>query len=155
MTMDPYGQWIGTPMGDREVDRLLETTGWGVLSLADGDEPYSIPVSFGYDGEAVLFVLIRESSTNRKFEFIADGKTARLLVTAVGGRFDWRSVAVTGPVRAVDPNGEEWEAFLDALDRTAAWFSSDFERAGGVEELRGWRLEPAELRGLEVRGDED
>jgi nitroimidazol reductase NimA-like FMN-containing flavoprotein (pyridoxamine 5'-phosphate oxidase superfamily) len=94
-------------------------------------------------------------TTNRKFEFIADGTTARLLVTEVHGRFDWRSVALTGPVRAVDPDGPECVAFVDTLDRTAARFSSDFERAGGVEELRGWRLYPAELRGLEVRGDAD
>ena len=149
--MDPYGQWTGTPMDDGDIDDLLSSAGWGILSLADGDEPYSIPVSFGYDGEDVRFVFIETGSTNAKFEFIGDGKTARLLVTDVGGRFDWQSVSVTGPVRAVDPDG--WDAHLQVLDETAAWFSSDFERAEGFEDMQGFRLEPGEVRGLEVRSD--
>jgi hypothetical protein len=74
-------------------------------------------------------------------------------VTDVGGRFDWQSVGVTGPVRAVEPGTDEWDDHLRSLDETAAWFSSDFERAGGHEGLQGWRLEPEEVRGLEVRPD--
>ena len=151
--MDPYGQWTGTPMDEADIDDLLASAGWGVLSLADGDEPYSIPVSFGYDGEDVRFVFIETGPENTKFEFIGDGGTARLLVTDVGGRFDWQSVGVTGPVRAVEPGTDEWDDHLRSLDETAAWFSSDFERAGGHEGLQGWRLEPEEVRGLEVRPD--
>lgn len=152
MTMDPYGQWIGTPMNDSDIDDLLNSTGWGVVSLADGDEPYSIPISFGYDGDDIYFVFIEDSPTNAKFDFIADGKTARLLVTNVGSRFDWQSIAITGPVRAVDPDSGDWETLMGVLEDNA-WFSTDFERAGGVENLQGWRLDPDEIRGLEVRSD--
>ncbi|ESP89122.1 pyridoxamine 5'-phosphate oxidase family protein [Candidatus Halobonum tyrrellensis] len=153
MPTDTYGQWIGTPMDDADVDAVLESSGWGVVSLADGDEPYSLPLSFGYDGENVYLAFIRTGSSNRKFEFAAEGKPARLLVTDVSGRFDWESVAVTGTLRAVDRDGEEWETLIETLDDNA-WFTAGFERAAGYEELRGWRLEPDEVRGLQVRPDE-
>jgi nitroimidazol reductase NimA-like FMN-containing flavoprotein (pyridoxamine 5'-phosphate oxidase superfamily) len=153
MTMDPYGQWMGTPMDDREIDSVLTATGWGVITLADADEPYSIPISFGYDGEAIYFVFIEDSPDNRKLDFIGDGKTARLLVTDIDGRFDWQSIAVTGPVRTVAHDTTDWETLIEVLDENA-WFSADFERADGIEALHGWRLEPREIRGLEVRADE-
>jgi nitroimidazol reductase NimA-like FMN-containing flavoprotein (pyridoxamine 5'-phosphate oxidase superfamily) len=153
MTQEPYGQWMGSPMDERDIDDLLTSTGWGVLSLADGGEPYSVPVSFGYDGADVYFAFIRDSPTNRKFDFLADGGRARLLVTNVGGRFDWQSIAVTGVLRAVERDGADWERLLDAMEDNA-WFSADFERAAGIEEIQGWRLEPDEIRGLEVRPDE-
>jgi nitroimidazol reductase NimA-like FMN-containing flavoprotein (pyridoxamine 5'-phosphate oxidase superfamily) len=154
MTNDPYGQWMGTPMNEREIDSELDTAGWGIVTLAEDDEPYSIPVSFGYDGENVYFVFIRDSPTNAKFEFAADGKTARLLVTDVNARFDWQSIAVTGRLREVAHDTPDWDELMQVLDEKG-WFSAEFERASGVEELVGWRLEPDEIRGLEVTPDQD
>lgn len=154
MTHDPYGQWMGTPMDEREIDAVLDTTGWGIITLAEDDEPYSIPVSFGWDGEDAYFAFIRDSPTNTKFEFAADGKTARLLVTDVKARFDWQSIAVTGTLRAIDRDTDDWATLMDRLEGNA-WFSTDFERAAGVEDLQGWRLDPDEVRGLEVTPDQD
>jgi nitroimidazol reductase NimA-like FMN-containing flavoprotein (pyridoxamine 5'-phosphate oxidase superfamily) len=154
MSMETYGQWMGTPMDDRDIDDLLVLTGWGIITMAADDEPYSIPISFGYDGEDVYFTFIRDSPTNTKFEFVSDGKTARLLVTKIGGRFDWQSIAVTGTLRSVDRDSDDWETLVDTLDDNA-WFSSDFERADSVDELQGWRIEIDQIRGLQVRADED
>lgn len=154
MTNDPYGQWMGSPMDEREIDAVLGSAGWGVITLAEDDEPYSIPVSFGYDGEAVYFVFIRDSPTNAKFEYAEDGKTARLLVTDVQARFDWQSIAVTGKLRSIEPDTADWDDLLTVLDEQA-WFSAEFERAAGVDELVGWRLDPAQIRGLEVKPDRD
>ena len=154
MPTETYGQWMGTPMDSRDIDRLLTDSGWGVLSLAEGDEPYSIPVSFGYDGEDVFLALIRDSPENTKFEFIDEGQRARLLVTDIGGRFDWQSIGVTGTARALDRDGGEWDHAVETLDDNA-WFSTDFERAEGIEEITVWRLEIDEVRGLEVRADEN
>ena len=154
MTMETYGQWMGTPMNDRDIDHLLDDRGWGVLSLAEDGRPYSIPVSFGYDGRDVYLALIRDSPSNTKFEFVSDGQTARLLVTDIGGRFDWRSVSVTGPVGPLARDSDGWDHAVETLDENA-WFSTDFERAGGIEEITVWRLTPDEVRGLEVTPDEN
>jgi len=153
MTVDPYGQWMGSPMSQRDIDRVLDEHGWGILSLADGDEPYSIPVSFGYDDGACYFAFIKDSPENAKFEFISEGKTARLLVTDIKARFDWQSVAITGPVEGIDLSDDDWDHLIDTLEDNA-WFSTDFERASGVEGVRGWRLVADEVRGLEVRPDQ-
>jgi nitroimidazol reductase NimA-like FMN-containing flavoprotein (pyridoxamine 5'-phosphate oxidase superfamily) len=143
---------MGTPMDKRDIDRLLDERGYGILSLAVGDEPYSIPISFGYDGEACYFAFIKDSPKNTKFEFISEGQTARLLVTDIKARFDWHSVGVTGPVEPIDLDDDDWEVLTDVLEDNA-WFSADFGRASGVEGVRGWRLDPEEIRGLEVTPD--
>ncbi|MFD1585554.1 pyridoxamine 5'-phosphate oxidase family protein [Halorientalis brevis] len=150
MTMDTTGQWMGTPMDADDIDDLLVGKGWGILSLASDDEPYSLPVSFGYDGEDVSFVFLEDSPHGRKFEFIDDGKTARLLVNDIRGRFDWQSIAITGPVRRVEHDTADWDRLVDALDDNG-WFSSDFERADSIDDMHGWRLELDEVRGLEVK----
>lgn len=137
-------------MADEAVDELLDTAGWGVLSLAADDEPYSLPISFGYDGDAVYFAFLRMREGSRKSAFVADGKTARLLVTDVRARFDWRSVAVVGPVEPVDSGDDDWETLLSVLEENP-WFSSAFEGASRVEGVRGWRLEPKTTHGLQVR----
>lgn len=152
MPMDTTGQWMGTPMDTDDIDDLLVAKGWAVLSLADDDEPYSLPISFGYDGEDIYFAFLEDAPDGGKFTFIDDGKTARLLVTDIGSRFDWQSIAVTGPVRRVAHDSSDWDHLMETLEDNG-WFSSDFERADSLTDLHGFRLEPDEVRGLQVKED--
>lgn len=176
MTSEPFGQWMGAPMDDEEIEAILESAGWGILSLANDDEPYSIPVSFSYTDGAVYFAFLRADPPNRKFDFIQEGATARLLVTDVRAKFDWRSIAVTGPVRAVTrredlggegllsevdaqpdqrtERGRDWAVLLETLEDNV-WFSSDYESADTVAAIQGWRLEPDDVRGMEVRASRE
>jgi hypothetical protein len=153
MAADPYAQWMGTEMDVADVDQLLAEAGYGILALADDDEPYSIPVSFGYDDADVYFAFVKDSPSNEKFEFIADGKRARLLVTEIAARFDWQSVAVTGSVDAIDFTDDDWSHLVATLENNP-WFSTAFEDADSVDGVRGWRLVPEEIRGLEVTQDQ-
>ena len=152
MTADPYAQWLGAPMEDDDVDALLDSAGYGVLGLAADDDPYTIPVSFGYDGGDVFFAFVRAGPESEKFEFIGDGETARRLVTDIKARFDWQSVAVTGPVGAVDLTDDDWGRLVAALDDNP-WFSTAFDEDDRVEGVQGWRLTPDEVVGREVRPD--
>lgn len=149
MTVDPFGQWMGEEMAQEDIEATLNEAGWGVLSLADGDEPYSLPISFGYTGEDLYFAFIRDSPTDTKFRFIEEGKPARLLVTDIQGRFDWESLAVTGPVSPIERGTDEWVDMLDVFEDNA-WFSSDFRRAGESVGLQGWRIEPEIVEGVEL-----
>jgi len=150
MTADPYAQWLGAPMEDDDVDALLESAGYGVLGLAADDDPYTIPVSFGYDGGDVFFAFVRTDPDSEKFEFVEDGKTARLLVTDIKARFDWQSVAVTGPVEAVSVTDGDWTRLVEALDSNP-WFSTAFEDDDRVEGVQGWRLVPDAVEGIEIQ----
>jgi len=150
MTADPYAQWMGEPMAEDDVDSLLTVADHGVLGLARGDEPYTIPVSFGYDDGDVFFAFVRATPDSEKFEFVENGRTARLLVTDIKARFDWQSVAVTGPVEAVSVTDRNWARLVDALDDNP-WFSTAFEEDERVEGVQGWRLVPDEVEGIEVQ----
>jgi hypothetical protein len=137
-------------MNSEDIDDLLDSQGYGILSLCRDGEPYSIPISFGYDGDHVYFGLLEEGPEPTKMAFIEDGATARLLATDIRGRFDWQSVAVTGPVRALDADGDEWDHFMDVMDDNA-WFMRSFERSDAVESIQGWQLRVEELQGLEQK----
>lgn len=148
MSSNPYSQFTGVPMSTDDIETLLASEGYGVLSLARDDEPYSIPVSFGYDGESIYLGLLELAPDPTKMEFIADGATARLLVTDINNRFDWQSIAITGPVRSIDNGTEQWEHLLDTLADNA-WFMRSFERSDAIESIEGWELEMDEITGLE------
>lgn len=151
MSVDSYGQWIGTPMDEDAIEALLRQHGYGILALAAGDRPYSIPVSFGYDHEtpAVSFVFLRSGGGDTKFDFIDHAGPARLLVTDVAGRFDWRSVAVEGPVTRVDPDDPGWNEVIEPLAANG-WFTRGFERDPGLEAIVGYRLDVETVEGLQV-----
>lgn len=147
MTVDPFDQWIGEEMTDDEIDALLDSAGWGILSMADDDEVYSLPISFGFTGEEIYFAFIRRSPSDRKFEYITDGKTVRLMVTDVNSRVDWRSVSLSGPVTSIERGSNEWTEMLDSLEDNA-WFSSDFRLAAMNHGLQGFRFTPTERNGM-------
>lgn len=151
MSTNPYSHFSGVPMDRAAIDDLLVSEGYGILSLCREGEPYSIPISFGYDGESVYFGLLEDRPEPTKLEYIHDGATARLLVMDIRDRFDWQSVAVTGPVRALDPDDDsEWETFLETLVDNG-WFMRSFERADSISGLQGWEIEIDELRGLQQK----
>jgi nitroimidazol reductase NimA-like FMN-containing flavoprotein (pyridoxamine 5'-phosphate oxidase superfamily) len=148
MSSNPYAQFTGVPMDSDEIDDLLTTQGYGIVSLCQGGEPYSIPLSFGYDGDHIYLGLLEASPNPAKMEFIEEGATARLLVTDIKGRFEWQSVAITGPVRSVDRDSEEWDQLMDTLEDNA-WFARSFERSDAVESIQGWELQIETLTGIE------
>ena len=152
MTEDPYGHWMGTPMDQVAIEEVLSTTAWGTLALAEDDVPYSIPMTFGFDGEDIYFGFIDDKPMNRKFEFLGEDKPARLLVTDIEAKFDWRSVAVTGSLQSLSRNSPNWDTLFDVLGENT-WFESGYDRVRVVEEIHGWRLIPDEIVGRQVGGE--
>jgi len=51
----------------REIDAIIRSALVCRIAFADGNEPYVVPVSFGYDGEALF---IHTAKSGRKIEFI-------------------------------------------------------------------------------------
>jgi uncharacterized protein len=148
MSSNPYAQFTGVPMSSEDIDKLLVSQGYGIVSLCREGEPYSIPISFGYDGEHIYFGFLEDSPNPTKMEYIDEGVTARLLVTDIRGRFDWQSIAITGSVRSLDSESEEWEHFIDTLDDNG-WFMRAFEQSNAIESIQGWELQIDELQGIE------
>lgn len=96
-----------------EIAAFLDSRHVGVLSLADGDDAYSIPLSFDYDRD--------ESAVFFRFGYGPDSQKRRFLEAVDSASFVafehedglWKSVVVEGPVRSVS------ESTLDASIREA------------------------------------
>ncbi|MFC6874135.1 pyridoxamine 5'-phosphate oxidase family protein [Halobellus marinus] len=101
--MDEYG--VG--MGDEEIGAFLERQGHGVLSFA-GEEPYGLPVSFGYDvpGNRCIFQLVM-GDESRKQSRLDDSDSVSLAVYDWQDVDDWQSVVVTGRLTPVEDRPSE------------------------------------------------
>ncbi|MEX2283264.1 MAG: pyridoxamine 5'-phosphate oxidase family protein [Gemmatimonadota bacterium] len=91
-----------------EIDQLIQRNCWGVLSLAQGNEPYAVPVIYGYDGDAFVFA----NGPGRKVDIIDANPRVCLVITEVeeaGKR--WRSVLVRGMVEWIDDVTGKLSAF--------------------------------------------
>ena len=124
-------------MTDEEVERMLRAADYGVLSLADDDEAYGIPMSFGYDGEGLYFVFRRPAERSRKLEFIEETDRATFVISSVTTKHDWASVVLEGPVMPV--RDEDWSVLLESLDETA-WFPSIFSETDPRQDFVGYYL---------------
>lgn len=92
-------RWV--QMTDEEIDQFLGEGGTGVISFSTGagESPFSIPVSYGYDGSSGQFYyelsLLPESGKTDALEspvtFVVHGDTEA----------GWRSVVATGELERV------------------------------------------------------
>ena len=103
-------------MSDEELDTVLHTEGYGVLSMADGDVGYGLPISFGFDEGRVCLVLQRQGAESRKQRFLEASDRVSFLVADVRAKDDWCSVILTGWLR---PVSDEWNVLSAALEANA------------------------------------
>lgn len=133
-------------------ERVLYREGFGMLALTDGDVPYIVPMSFGYDG-ADCFVQM--TTSGRKNAVISTNPRASLAVLSVDPETGVsESVLVEGTIGVADD-----EHVADGLAALAgnAEFGTDLSVWGEpvqevdldlyrleVEQLSGHRFGPGE-----------
>jgi nitroimidazol reductase NimA-like FMN-containing flavoprotein (pyridoxamine 5'-phosphate oxidase superfamily) len=93
-----------------ECRAVLERQRMCVVSVVDGDEPYAVPVFYGFDGETVYLGV----AEGRKTRALDANARVYVLVTEVGPGDAWRSVAVAGRARTVT-EPEERQRAIDVL----------------------------------------
>ena len=92
-----------TALSDAAVDEFLASEETGVLALANGDDPYAIPISYGYDpDERTIFLRLVSTPESEKRRFLDSTPTARIVVYDETGDA-YRSVVATGQLEAVKP----------------------------------------------------
>lgn len=70
-----------TEMSTAETDELIGRHETAVLALADGDDPYAIPISYGYDVDARRFYFrLVSTSDSEKRRFLSSAPRARLII---------------------------------------------------------------------------
>jgi nitroimidazol reductase NimA-like FMN-containing flavoprotein (pyridoxamine 5'-phosphate oxidase superfamily) len=144
MAADTFAGFQGIGMAADEIDTFLRTQGFGVLSLARDDEAYGIPISFGYDGARLYFVLLRPGPQSKKEEFIRETDTASFLVYDIADKYHWQSVIVTGRLEPLPD--DEWSVAREALEDNA-WFPSLFSETEPMQDILGFTFVIDEMTG--------
>ncbi|ELZ28034.1 pyridoxamine 5'-phosphate oxidase-like FMN-binding protein [Halogeometricum pallidum JCM 14848] len=97
-----------TEMSDSEVDEFLGRHETGVLSLARSNEPYSIPISYGYNADArTFFVRLVSTPESEKRQFLSSSPQARIVVyeeSESNPTSTYRSVVGTGALEEISPS---------------------------------------------------
>ncbi|QLG51025.1 pyridoxamine 5'-phosphate oxidase family protein [Natrinema halophilum] len=92
-----------TEMTDGEIDDFLSRRETGVLSLARTNEPYAIPISYGYDhDEREFYMRLVSTPESEKRQFLESSPQARLVVYDESGS-TYRSIIATGKLENIDP----------------------------------------------------
>ncbi len=90
-----------TEMTQSDTDALLGRHETGVLSLARDDDPYAIPISYGYDADDRTFYLrLVSTPESEKREFLSSNPDARLVVYEEDEP-TYQSVVVTGTLTEI------------------------------------------------------
>ena len=148
----------------REIDEIIRAALLCRIAFANGDEPYVVPISFGYDGKALF---IHTAKRGRKIEFIENNSRVCFeleanvaLKTDEGDACQWtfefESVIGYGTIIELDSaeeksrglnqimlhySGREWEIDKAATATTRVW-RIDIESVTGKRS----REKPADTR---------
>jgi nitroimidazol reductase NimA-like FMN-containing flavoprotein (pyridoxamine 5'-phosphate oxidase superfamily) len=135
-----------TEMSRAETDALLARHETGVLSLARGDEPYAIPISYGYDAETRTFFLrLVSTPDSEKREFLSSSPAVRLVVSEEAEP-EYRSVVAQGTLKEVSTD----EMTVERIERFGAAKRPLFEIWG--ESKTDLRIQLYELDADDVSG---
>lgn len=145
-----------TEMSTSQIDEFLSTHETGVLSLARGDEPYSLPISYGYDAdEQTFFMRLVSTPESQKRAFLDDEPDVRLVVYDENDTGTlYRSVVAAGILEEIDPG----EMTVDEIEQYGAARRPLFEIWGeGKEDLdiQLYKFQPTELNGRRTEVDRD
>ncbi len=143
-----------TEMTDAEIDDFLSRHETGVLSLARTDDPYAIPISYGYDDEAREFYMRMVSTPDsEKREFLESTPAARLVVY---DELDstYRSVIATGELQSIEPAELTPDQIAQYGDAKRPLFEIWAEGKDALD-IELYRLVPASLNGRRTDVDRE
>ena len=129
------------PLDDAAIQALLQRNSWGVLSMSVDDQPYAVPIIYGYDGQQFVFA----NGPGRKVESLRRNPRVCLTVTEVEPGLKWKSVLVQGSVSWIVEDGEREAAF--ALLRAQVGMTESRRTAASVDSAPLGRLLPSEITG--------
>ena len=143
-----------TEMAEEETDDFLGQHETGVLSLAQADEPYAIPISYGYNTtERVFYMRLVSTPESEKRQFLASSPRARLVIyDEVKSRTVYRSVVAVGTLEELPPE----ELTVEHIEQYGAAKRPLFEIWGKAKQdldIKLYRFEPAELSGRRTEID--
>jgi len=147
--MDPDARFAYTrAMSDDEIESRLQEVGHGVLSLADGDDSYAIPLYHHYE-DGRFFFRLGETPDNRKADYIETTETATYVVFEAEETVDaaeergW-SVVARGPIERVPRSRSAYD--IESINEQFSPIRL-FDEAHDEVELTLYELRPEMLSG--------
>jgi len=142
-------QLRGVAMDEAQLDEFLRERGSGVLSLANENVAYGMPVSFGWDGDNLYFILLQFGEDSEKLDYAATTERATFSTYDFEDEHHWRSVVARGPIEEVsaDDTDEVTETMFEN-----AQFASLFPHGEPITDQPRYRLVPEELTGQQGQG---
>lgn len=142
---------------------LLKTGRVGRLAMTDGGQPYVVPISFAFDGEALYGFTL----PGRKLELMRADARVALLVESHAADGAWQSVLVEGRFEelpdAVGTKREREKAIQALIERPDWWLPGALkpmyppqvdDRRHVFFRIRIERLSGRQARALEEEGNE-
>lgn len=143
-------------MSESEIVEFLSANETGVLSLARDDDPYAVPISYGYDADTGTFYMrLVSTPESEKRAFLSSTPSARFVVYEEnddGTRY--RSVLATGELREIDPD----ELSVSDIEQYGEARRPLFEIWGkgkGELDIQLYKLEPEEISGRRTEVERD
>lgn len=93
-----------------KIDEMLIRQGVGILAMIDGEQPYAIPMSFGYDADQAVFPMQWGGGYDgRKNQAIESNQNVCLTVYEQDTEEEavWRSIIITGDLHEVSEEREQ------------------------------------------------
>lgn len=131
---------------DAECRAVLERQRMCVVSVVDGDEPYAVPVFYGFDGETLYL----GTSEGRKTRALDVNARVYILVTEVGPGDAWRSVGIAGYARTLGNDAERQQAIDVLIAHNRRVRAAGGEPSGQPRRRSGGRL--VRIEGCELSG---
>ncbi|AFK18192.2 MULTISPECIES: pyridoxamine 5'-phosphate oxidase family protein [Haloferax] len=141
-----------TELSPDEIHEVLTRHETGVLSLAKADEPYAIPISYGYNAESGCFYLrLVSTPESEKRQFLTSSPRARLVVHEADGQL-YRSIIAEGTLERVDPDELTVERIVQYGEAKRPLFEIWGETKRDLD-IQLFELEPDSLGGREIELD--
>ena len=130
-----------------EIEAFLRQGFWGVLALAVDNEPYGVPIIYGYDDDGTFYIA---NGPGKKLEMMKKNAAATLTVVEVEdfGR-KWRSVIVYGRIEIVDAIPEKLHAF-NTLRKQIPRPATRLSDAAKLAAAKVVRIVPTEMTGKAI-----
>ena len=140
-----------TSMSPSEIDEFLGRMETGVLSLAREEDPYAIPISFGYDATTRTFYFrLVSTPESKKRAFLESSPDVRLVVyDESNDKTTYWSVVASGTLEEIDPS----RMTVEQIEQYGSAKRPLFEIWGAEKEeldIQLYRLSPEELTGRQT-----
>ena len=143
-----------TEMTAEETAAFLGRQETGVLALARTDEPYAIPISYGFDADAREFYMrLVSTPESEKRRFLGSEPRARLVVYEEDDD-TYRSVVAIGTLTRVDPSELTTEDIRQYGAAKRPLFEIWPEQKGDLD-IDLYRLDPGTVSGRLVEVDRE